>query len=447
MLNLTFARAVREDEIGPFDYSILIIGSSGAGKSTLINTAVNLALGSDVKNLKIASKSREYPNLSPGFDDGKAEAVHHHDQSFTMRSHFYKISCSETNYNTILLVDTPGISSTGGIQDDNGNTLEIMRAARLVSGFNAIFLVQRISDNKLTPHLKYSLYRISEVIPTNFEKSIILFISYSADKVSPIDEAEYGFPIKNTFYFNNSFFSHTQADYMENQKLEKKQNKKLKKSKKRLCKLFNYVFRMSSVTSIQYGELFELHNSIMEKISEYNVHVENLLMLNRCRKYKKEITITQWIDTDYYNVVCSKHNTLCDENCCLNFNNITGTQFFNNCSCMDMEKKCKICGCFSEQHAHRHQKPVSRSLTIKDIFKYYEIPSYLKDDTIIDEIIKAKEKDIIENLQSQENIIKNVNPRYEIATLLSTCINILHLPIDIEEKMKYTNLLKSYRDI
>ncbi|OMJ66804.1 hypothetical protein SteCoe_36225 [Stentor coeruleus] len=446
MFNSTFARVVSEDEIGHFDYSILIIGSSGAGKSTLINTAVNLTFESDVKNLKVASKSSKYPNLSPGFDDGKAEMIYHQSQSFTMCSHFYKISCSETNYKTILLVDTPGISSTGGIQDDNGNTLEIMRAARLVSGFNAIFLVQRISDNKLTPHVKYSLYRISEVIPSLFEKSIILFVSYSTDKTPPIDEAEYGFPIKKTFYFNNSFFNFTQADYMTNKKLEKKQNKKLIKSKKRFCKLLSYVFKMNSEASTQYSELFIHHNSIMEKISEYNAHLENLQNLNQYRKYKKEIKITQWINTDYHSTICSKHNTLCHESCSLNFNNLTGTQFFNNCACMNMEKKCKTCGCFSEQHAHRRQKPVLRSLTITEILKYYSIPSYLKDDTIIDAIIKEKENEIIENLRRQEIIIKNVNPRYEISTLLSTCVNVLSLPINLEEKKRYESLLKSYRD-
>ncbi|OMJ66806.1 hypothetical protein SteCoe_36227 [Stentor coeruleus] len=337
MLNSTFARAVREYEIEPFDYSILIIGASDAGKSTLINTAVNFALGSDVKNLKTASKNRKYLNLSPGFDDEKPEVIH-----YTMHSHFYKISCSETNYKTILLVDTPGISSMGRIEEDDDSALEVMRAARLVSGFNAIFVVQNQSINKLTPHVKYTLYRISEVIPSDFKKSIILVLCLSTDKISALDEENYDFPIKKTFYFNNCFFEYTQADYMTNKKLEKKQNKKLVKSKKRICKLFNYVFRMSFVTSIQYGELFELHNSIMEKNSEYNAHLKNLQKLDQYRKYKTEI---------------------------------------------------------------------SKSLAVQDILKYYEIPPYLKDDKLIDAIIKEKEKEIIEDLQRLENAIKNVNPR------------------------------------
>lgn len=211
---------------------MLIIGASGSRKSTFVNTLVNWILDNDILNLTVAVKCEEYPNLNPEFCDDHIEINKRQGLSQTVHGHYYKISGIGSEYKTLLIVDTPGIASTGGIQEDDCNTLEIMRVARLVKTFNAIFLIQTHSVNKLTPFFKYNLYRISEVIPGDFERSLILVLSHSTSKKPALPNQEYPVPIQKTFFFNNCFFIHKREEYLNTKKLKNKMNKKLLKSKK-----------------------------------------------------------------------------------------------------------------------------------------------------------------------------------------------------------------------
>lgn len=178
-----FATAVKPNEIGHFDYCFLILGETGVGKSTFVNTIVNAVLETSVENLKVAIRCEKYPILNPEFDDNIFERMDSvNGSSQTKYAHYYKLSGSLTNYKTFLFVDTPGIASTDGVQDDEENFNEIIKAARLIKKFNAILFVQQQSATRTTQRFNYYISILSEIIPIDFERSVIRILTFSTQK-------------------------------------------------------------------------------------------------------------------------------------------------------------------------------------------------------------------------------------------------------------------------
>lgn len=421
-----FARAVRINEIEPYDYSVLIIGETGAGKSTLINTIVNSVLETDLENLRAAIKCEKYPKIDREFDDGLIER---NDSatgiSQTMNIHFYKVSSPLTKDKTFLIVDTPGISSSGGIDEDDENINKIIIAARTVKKFNAILFIQQYSTNRITAAFKYKVARIAEVIPTDFETSVIMILSFALDEKRFLSDDHYHFPIKNTFFINNSHFGYNKEDYAKNSVLKKKQSINKEESDCKVGEIFQYIFSMNAQINKQYHELFVYHNNIMNKISEFKAHLKNIEKIKLHFDTKKEIIITDWEKTLYHNTICTKHLVVCHEVCHLNFCDFKNSKYFNDCFCMNFEKICKVCGCISEFHVHKHEKPKNKVQTIQEVFNIYSIPYDLTNRDGLINKIELKEIEIARELLNFENEISKVNPRYKISKRVRKIVKFL----------------------
>ncbi|OMJ69040.1 hypothetical protein SteCoe_33353 [Stentor coeruleus] len=415
-MNSTFARAVRKSDIEPYDYSVLIIGETGVGKSTLLNVIVNSVFGNNVENLTAAIRCLKYPNINPEFDD----KIYERNDANTLRSqttnvHYYKVSGPLTNNKILLFVDTPGMSSTEGIEEDDESTNEIIDCAKSVKHFNAIICMLKYSTNRFTPFLKYNIQRISEIIPRDFENSVIVVSSFKcgSGKSSEVRNIDYPFPVQNFYFLNNVVFENTREEYLAKPKLLKKSNKQFKKIKTKVGKMFEFIFKMNAISSMQYDELFFRHNNIMTIISELNTHMNNFDAIKKFIYTNEVIDVTRWVDTNYHNTLCSLHSDkVCHENCFLNFTRVKNSKYFNDCACMNLEKKCKICGCESEQHLHKRQKPVYGPLQIEDILKYYSIPITLKNPDKALKMIDIKREKLLLELHTNEIIISEINPRY-----------------------------------
>lgn len=455
-MSLPFARAVNIPDIRPYDYSILILGETGVGKSTLLNTIINSILGNTVENLRVAIKCEKYPELNPEFNDNKFER---NDQSSfisqTKNVHYYKASGSITNNKTILLVDTPGIASTHGYQEDDENTNEIIECAKHIEHFNAIIFMQKYSCNRTTQYFFYNVQRISEIIPRDFENSVIIVVSFDCGggNTSNVEKFSFPFPVQKFFYFNNILFQRSKQEYLDKPEVANKINKKFIKIKKNASQMFRFIFNMNSISTTQYNELFVNHNGIMTKISEISTHLNNYKAIEEYLTNKTIIEVTRWIDTNYHNTICSLHNTICHENCFLNFTRVKESQYFNNCSCMNFEKKCKTCGCVSEQHLHKCQKPIHGPISIEEVYKYYNIPNSLKNEEKIKELINIKQKHLLLELQTYELLITEVNPRYKLSNHIRRAIDLMEstdceeIKINDKKKESSLSLLKSLENL
>ncbi|OMJ69041.1 hypothetical protein SteCoe_33354 [Stentor coeruleus] len=345
-MNSTFARAVSIDDIEPYDYSVLILGETRVGKSTLVNVIVNSVLGNNVENLTAAIRCKKYPNINPEFDD----KIYKRNDANTLRSqttnvHYYKVSGPLTNNKILLLVDTPGTCSTKGIEEDDESTNEIINCAKSVKHFNAIICMLKYSTNRSNVLFKYNIYRISKIIPRDFENSVIVVSSFKCGnrKFSEV-RIDYPFPVQNFYFFNNFVFENSREEYLAKPKLVIKSNKKFKKIKTKVGKMIEFIFNMRAISNIQYEELF-YHNKIKAIISELNTNRSNAEAIKRII-YTNEV--------------------------------------------------------------------IEGPLLTEDILKYYSIPITLKNPEKILKLIDIKEKKLLLELQSNELMIFEINPRYNL---------------------------------
>lgn len=157
---MSFARAAKPslEEILPYDYCILVLGSTGCGKSTFINTFINVVQNKKPGDFITAIESTYYPETHQDFilDPVREELTS--GLSHTKTVHYYKLSSDLTNNKTILLVDTPGLGAAEGIQQDDSFIENIIDSVRNHPTINAILVLERSSTNRITAYVDYCLY-------------------------------------------------------------------------------------------------------------------------------------------------------------------------------------------------------------------------------------------------------------------------------------------------
>lgn len=429
-LQPNIARAVKKGEpLEPYDYSILLIGASGNGKSAFLNCISNVIMEQKLTDLVPAIKCEKYPNIGREFEDGlKEKNTSKCGLSQTKNAYYYKLNGRITGYKTILLVDTPGFSSDRGVDCDNGNIKTIIQAALRVTKFNSILFFEKVSTNRLNPIITYQLYRIAEIIPKDFESKVILVLTFYHDTVA-FDKQWLPFKIQQTCKINNFAFEYSSHQYSTNSKLLKKKTKEWRKYQKKIEKLSKKIFQMNAESTLQYSQIFENHNNVMEKIAEYRVLIENferiLDYLNN--RQSSNILILKWVTTTYYNTICTEHRIVCHEDCSLDLKDVAGTDFFKNCACMGFTSRCKKCGCISEQHVHKFEKPESKSQTISDILNELSINKNEKNLENVKKAITKKKNDIIIQLGNLELKIHEICPNYKLSKYFSIAIEILQI--------------------
>ncbi|OMJ76200.1 hypothetical protein SteCoe_24496 [Stentor coeruleus] len=198
------------EPLEPYDYSILILGASGNGKSTFVNTLVNVIIGNRPGNLQVAVACYKYPNIIPALDDG----LHDYDdgKTQTTHAHFYKLKSSITENKTILVIHTPGFALSEDDSGDDNIAQIIINAALRTKYLNAIIIIQNSSYNRLSPCLEYSLYRISEIIPKEFENQVILVLTFNSG-ATQFQDRWLLFPIQYKVKINNIAFKYSSNEY------------------------------------------------------------------------------------------------------------------------------------------------------------------------------------------------------------------------------------------
>ncbi|OMJ90288.1 hypothetical protein SteCoe_7402 [Stentor coeruleus] len=420
-----FAKCVRPGEqIQHYDYSFLLLGGTGVGKSTFINTLLNIVLESNIISLKIAAKSKVYPNISPEFNDGLIENANESSMdSQTAHSHFYLVCGKVTNFKTVLIIDTPGLSATGGISDDDKNTNEIMVAALRVDKISAILFLEKFSENRATPQFIYNVYRISNVIPQVFENSVFMILTFDCDGEKDIQASAYPFNIQEAFLINNSAFR-CDARLAENDK-KKKLEKSLMKSRIKIQKIFETIFKRDSQNTIQYNEMFIHYNNIMKSIANYMNHLNNFEMIkSNINNPNMQFVTKRWEEVKYHSTMCVRHEKICHQDCALNFTNCAGSNYFENCACMNVEKICCKCGCTSAYHYHDFKILVEEKTELKKILSEYLLDELsAKNYDILIRKINEKESEIIKDLIHSECQIHRINPRYHLSKYFSIAEN------------------------
>ncbi|OMJ67220.1 hypothetical protein SteCoe_35675 [Stentor coeruleus] len=432
----------------PYDYCILVLGGTGCGKSTFVNTFINVVLNRDPENLIIAVESKPYPNVHEDFIiESEGEDINSK-LSHTKAVHYYKLSSEITNNKTILLVDTPGLGAAEGIKMDDSFIDKIIDAARTIPRINAIIVIEKSTTNRQTALVEYCLYRISEVIPNDFERKVILGITFHTGP-SDFDKSWFMFNVQMTAKLNNLCFSYTENDYKSKPKKLENSLKEWDKSKRKITRIIGKVFEMEAQETTIYTKLFTKHNEAMKAISDMTVILENIdsvvgSIINSSRNIESA-NVIKWERTLSHNTICVRHNTLCHENCFLNFTGVKNAEYFKNCACMHkncncpdpnfceckfLDKKCKICNCGSDQHVHRHEKPVNKRQALESFLKDLSISGSKCDQKSILKELDNKRKDIYEKLYEYETQMLEISKNYKLSRYFGLALKHLELKVE-----------------
>ena len=146
--------------------TILIVGATGAGKSTLINTMVNFMLGVKWEDKVWFQITEE--------DEKKSQA-----KSQTSAITVYEL---ETSSSRLRIIDTPGYGDTNGIKFDQRiaeNLYMLFRSEEGIHEIEAVCLVVKASQNRLTTFECYIFNAILSLFGKDIERNIVVFITHS----------------------------------------------------------------------------------------------------------------------------------------------------------------------------------------------------------------------------------------------------------------------------
>ncbi|XP_015252210.1 PREDICTED: uncharacterized protein LOC107098862 [Cyprinodon variegatus] len=151
--------------------TILLVGETGAGKSTLVNILVNYAIG-------MKFEDEEWTVIVKD-EEGRCSI-----ESQTSEVIVYQIFGLEgqTLPFSLTIIDTPGFGDTRGIEHDKvvyQKLLQLFRSKDGVHEINAVGLMMKASDNRMSGRLMYVLNSVTSLFGKDLEKNIVALITHS----------------------------------------------------------------------------------------------------------------------------------------------------------------------------------------------------------------------------------------------------------------------------
>ncbi|XP_040053352.2 uncharacterized protein LOC120831720 [Gasterosteus aculeatus] len=154
--------------------TILLVGETGTGKSTLVNALVNFAMG-------VKWEDDVWFQIEGG--EKKEQS-----QSQTSDVVVYEIFGLEdkTLPHSLTIIDTPGFGCTEEIEHDeivSQRLLDLFRSVGGVHEINAVGLVLKAAENRLSDRLSYILNSVLSLFGKDLEQNIIALLTHSTGRV------------------------------------------------------------------------------------------------------------------------------------------------------------------------------------------------------------------------------------------------------------------------
>ncbi|KAL7376895.1 hypothetical protein ABVT39_018091 [Epinephelus coioides] len=177
-----------EKDPSKLNKTILLVGETGAGKSALINALVNYTMGvkwEDDVWFQIVEDEKKSQSESPTSDVTDFEGEKKSQcESQTTDVIVYEIFGFEgqTLPYSLTIIDTPGYGDTRGTEHDvivSERLLDLFRSDDGVHEINAVGLVMKASENRLSDRLRYIFDSVVSLFGKNMEKNIVALITHS----------------------------------------------------------------------------------------------------------------------------------------------------------------------------------------------------------------------------------------------------------------------------
>ncbi|PKC63514.1 hypothetical protein RhiirA1_537715 [Rhizophagus irregularis] len=376
---------------------ILLLGGTGTGKSTIINMMANYFLGGTLENPKVVIPTKYFKVTENAFGRNDTEAkVGDVTRSQTTKCCNYEFKHPENPSCNFVFIDTPGMSDTNGIEQDDKNIQEIINTAIDAGSLTAIIIIASGTEARVTPTIKNTLTRLANNLPDEIISNNLLLILTKCTKSSAsFSEDAFAKEIvkpKKIFYMDNQIFCADPQILLNDDDEYSTVKHQWDKSFKTFSNLLKIIPEMNDTLTKTFTKMRELRNKIKSEIVTISQTTTNIQQVqdkleaaykalrktgdqkNSFANYTttEEITIKKPIQKDTKDTLCTTHmrdGIICHENCQLEFNFESGSNNFISCSCMGQDGKCKVCGCGPSSHYHDSTEMVTETKTIEKVLE------------------------------------------------------------------------------
>ncbi|KAF7706779.1 hypothetical protein HF521_020033 [Silurus meridionalis] len=452
---------------------LLIVGETGTGKTTLINAMVNYIL-------RVKFTDEVWFEIT---EEGGDNKMSDQSKSQTSKVTMYEVFVGD---NPLTIIDTPGYGDTRGKEHDQQiaeNLYTLFRSDSGVKEIDAVCLVVKASDNRLSDRQQYIFDAVLSSFGKDIENNIVIFITHSyglspENVINAVKKAE--IPCRTDeenepehFLLNNCQSGKRSLKYKKTvqtawEQVEEILDDFFSTLKEQNRKSLEQTERVLSESKQLKACISNLQNRIdfAECKSKELVQIQKALQENR-EKIKRNVNFTFTV-TEHYKVKVPIENaswwdrkattcSVCEENCheygCWFAGTIWRCKVMKHGHCTSCTGKC----CYSK-HVKENKKYVTRSKvvtkTYEDIKQQYESIKKQEGENL--SIENRLKNELTNNKKEKSNLVeeayRSIMKLYEIAlkpdsAFIVQCLDFLIPRAEEIGKHDYARKLSDLREI
>ncbi|CAG8615817.1 6830_t:CDS:2, partial [Scutellospora calospora] len=264
----------------PGVFKILLLGGTGTGKSTIINTMTNYFLGGTLDEPKIVIPTKYFKVTEKEFLNKDSETkIDDVTKSQTTKCHTYNFNHPDHSAYKFILIDTPGLSDTNGVKQDDKNIQEIIDAAIDAGSLSAIVIIANGTESRVTPSIKNTLVQLANNLPDDLLGNLLLVLTKCTKSSASFSEDAFSKEIakpKKIFYMDNQFFCTNPQVWKDDDDERITVEFNWKKSNNTINKLLETIADLSSTSTKAFENMKEFRNRIKSEIVKVTQDIANI---------------------------------------------------------------------------------------------------------------------------------------------------------------------------
>ncbi|RIB17851.1 hypothetical protein C2G38_2186207 [Gigaspora rosea] len=377
-------------------FKILLLGGTGTGKSTIINTVTNYFLGGTLDKPKIVIPTKFYRVTEDEYSNKHTETSFDDvTKSQTTKCSTYTFKHPDNPSSEFIFYDTPGLSDTKGVKQDDKNIQEIINTAIAAGSLSAIVIIASGTEARVTPTIKNTLVRLGNNLPDDLMANLLLVLTkctkggacFSIDSFTK----EIAKP-KKVFYMDNQAFCSDPSIWKNDEDEREVVELNWDRSFRAINDLLETVTDMSATSTQAFETMRQYRNKIKSEIAKVTQDIANIQQvqdrleaaqraLQKTEDQKaafanytttETITLKKIVQSNFHSTVCTLHltdNIICHEGCGLEMLSSSGTDHFLGCYCMSGGTTCSQCGCGARSHYHDNVKLTYETQTLEQVLE------------------------------------------------------------------------------
>jgi hypothetical protein len=301
----------------------------------------------------------------------------YNEHSISDRTKSKTVDCQRYSFNLngikFYFIDTPGVNDTGGNLQDSQNVEKVFSHIENIPELTALILVLNGAVARITINIKNVLAVYRDRLPDAIYSNTIIVLTNCEAHTVNFSPRDVGLPEQcPVFYMQNSAFSSNPTTWSSNAITSLQRHFDL--SMKTMDHIFTQLLSLKPTSTKLFKDMNDDRNRIKQQLHQARMTILDLQNLEdelvafelsadinaanaeKFQDFMRERKIVQnrRIDTQYYNTICSRCESVCHQNCTLNEVPTRGSDTLFRCSAMNSNGWCMKCPnrCGAPVHFH-----------------------------------------------------------------------------------------------